>query len=332
MKNLTNLFFNLKPALILCLILGFMSVPAFSQQTNDIHIVQQGESLFSIAREYGITVGDLRSWNNLETDNLQPGQTIRIAPPIAENQISHTVAQGETLFSISRQYGVTIAEIQQWNDLRSNNLDLGTELTIFLPEDESQGQEMETPLLPEERESIVRSADSSPANTYYTVRSGDTLFKIAGDHGMTIGELRNLNNLEGDLLRIGQQLIVRETESSAPSVAENAEESTPQGRYVQYRVQRGEDSSDLLQQFQMSMQELASLNPGVNLNNLSSGQRVTVLLPPSRSFANPYKKGASLQDLGSVPVFSYGAGETATPTTSGELYNPAQLTAAHANM
>ena len=207
MKNLTNLLSNLKPVLMLCLILGFMSVPAISQQTNDIHIVQQGESLFSIAREYGITVGDLRSWNNLESDNLQPGQTIRIAPPIAENQISHTVAQGETLFSISRQYGVTIAEIQQWNDLRSNNLDLGTELTIFLPEDESQGQELETPLLPEERESIVRSADSSPANTYYTVRSGDTLFKIAGDHGMTIGELRSLNNLEGDLLRIGQQLI-----------------------------------------------------------------------------------------------------------------------------
>ena len=314
------------------------AIPAHSQQIPDVHIVQQGETLFSIARDYTITVGELRQWNNLDSDNLRPGQTIRISAPDAKNQITHTVEQGETLFSISRRYGVTIAEIQQWNDLRTNNLDLGSELIIYLPDPGNSSEPLETPNLPgnreipEERESIVRSADAGPANTYYTVRSGDTLYKIAGDHGMTIGELRNLNNLEGDMLRIGQQLIVRETESSAPSVAENADESTPQGRFVQYRLDRGESGSDLAQKFSMSEQELSALNPGVDFEDISSGQLVTVLLPPSRVFENPYKKGASLQDLGSVPTFRYSDSEAASPTTSGELYNPDQLTAAHANM
>jgi LysM repeat protein len=334
--------FLFKLAGLLCLLLLFDSTPALSQQTSDVHTVQQGETLFSIARDFNITVGDLRRWNNLENDDLRPGQTIRITPPVADNQITHTVRQGETLFSISRSYGVTIAEIQQWNELRSNSLELGRELTIFLPDDEridNEGGEALQQLTgqgevaePEERQSIVRVADISPANTYYTVRSGDTLFKIAGDHGMTIQELRTLNNLEGDMLRIGQQLIVRETESSAPNVADNAEESTPQGRFVQYRLQRGESGRDLMSKFQMSERELRALNPGTDIDELSSGQRVTVLLPPNRTYENPYRRGASLQDLGSVPVFSYRESDIASPTTSGELYNPEQLTAAHSNM
>lgn len=339
MMNVKAFLFNMQPAAALFLILiTVIAVPAHSQQTPVVHIIQQGETLFSIARDYTITVGELRQWNNLDSDNLSPGQTIRISPPPAENQITHTVEQSETLFSISRRYGVTIAEIQQWNELRTNNLDLGSELIIYLPDPGSSAEPLEIPDLPgnpqvpEERESIVRSADAGPANTYYTVRSGDTLYKIAADHGMTIRELRDLNNLEGDMLRIGQQLIVRETESSAPSVAENADESTPQGRFVQYRLERGESDADLLQKFNMSEQELAALNPGVAMESLSAGQLVTVLLPPNRAFANPYKKGASLQDLGSVPVFRYSDNEAASPTTSGELYNPDQLTAAHANM
>ncbi|PWN08209.1 LysM peptidoglycan-binding domain-containing protein [Rhodohalobacter mucosus] len=339
MMNVKAFLFNIRPTMALLVILmATIAIPAHSQQTTEVHVVQQGETLFSIARDYNITVGELRQWNGLESDNLRPGQSIRISPPPAENQITHTVDQGETLFSISRKYGVTIAEIQQWNDLRTNNLDLGSELVIYLPEPGNAEEPLVTPdpanggQIPEQRESIVRSADSGTANTYYTVRSGDTLYKIAGDHGMTIGELRNLNNLEGDMLRIGQQLIVRETESSAPSVAENPDESTPQGRFVQYRMERGESSGDLLQKFNMSEQELSALNPGVELEELASGQLVTVLLPPNRTFANPYKKGASLQDLGRVPVFRYSDNETASPTTSGELYNPDQLTAAHANM
>jgi hypothetical protein len=82
----------------------------------------------------------------------------------------------------------------------------------------------------------------------------------------------------------------------------------------------------------MSIGELETLNPDININNLSSGQQVTVLLPPTRNFRNPFRSDSNLEDLGTVPVTRYNDSDRATPTTSGELYSPGQLTAAHSNM
>jgi LysM repeat protein len=309
-------------------------VPQLSaQQSSEFHTVQAGETLFSISRDFNITVGDLRRWNSLDSDNLSPGQRLRISPPPAQNQITHEVQPGETLFAISRRYRVTIAELQQWNNLRDNSLDTGRELTIFLPDD-TEGAETLPPAQEEEEErvSIVRSSEVPAGNTYYTVRSGDTLFKIARDHEMTINELMELNSLDSDMLRVGQQLTVRETRTSAPSIAESAESSTPQGKFVQYRVESGEDKERVLNKFQMSETELMRLNPGLIIDEISSGQRLTVLLPPTRTFKNPYRKNASLEDLGNISAYRYSESDIASSTTSGELYNPEELTAAHPNM
>lgn len=304
-----------------------------AQQSSEFHTVQAGETLFSISRDFNITVGDLRRWNSLDNDNLSPGQRLRISPPREQNQITHEVQPGETLFAISRRYRVTIAEVQQWNNLRDNSLDTGRVLTIFLP-DEREGVESLPPAeaIEEERVSIVRSSEVPVGNTYYTIRSGDTLFKIARDHEMTINELMELNGLESDMLRVGQQLTVRENRTSAPSIAENAESSTPQGKFVQYRVESGENKERILNKFQMSETELLKLNPGLVIDNISSGQRLTILLPPTRTFKNPFRKDASLEDLGSVSAYRYSENDIASSTTSGELYNPDELTAAHPNM
>jgi len=88
----------------------------------------------------------------------------------------------------------------------------------------------------------------------------------------------------------------------------------------------------LKEKFMMSDDELAALNPDLDIETLRSGQRVTVLLPPSRSFKNPFRIGASLENLGEIPVSRYSNSERANPTTSGELYNPEYLTAGHSNM
>jgi LysM repeat protein len=314
---------------------------AYAQSSPEYHTVQSGETLFSIARDFELTVSELRRWNDLDSDELSTGQELRIAPPEGDNQTRHTVESGETLFSISRQYDVTIAELQQWNDLQGTNLETGRVLIIYRSDDTTAEREdlpepsdtVDTSAdQPRERESIVRVREPVSSNTYYTVRSGDTLTRIAREHDMSVQELRQLNSLDNDMLSVGQRLTVHQSGSSAPSVAESAESSTPQGRFVQYRVESGEDGSSLLEKFQMSERELLSLNPGMELSDISSGQRITVLLPPTRSFDNPYRKGASLEDLGEVSVFRYRENDIASPTTSGELYNPDQLTAAHSNM
>ncbi|TVR17611.1 MAG: LysM peptidoglycan-binding domain-containing protein [Balneolaceae bacterium] len=315
-----------------------LTMESATAQTTEIeHIVRQGETLFSISREYDVTVGELREWNNLQSDDLRPGQVLILRPLNREGSITHRVQAGESLFAISREYGVTIAEIQQWNNLSGTSLEAGRELVIFLP-DEETGQtappsveEIEQ-MDEEERTSIVRSTrQAASGSDTYTVRSGDTLTQIARNHDMTVAELRSMNNLQGDMLRVGQRLTVRRIQT-APSVVEGAKNSTPQGRFALHRLQTGENINTILNRFRMSEAELQALNPDINVRNASSGQQLTVLLPPTRNFPNPFRSDANLENLGTVPVTQYGDNDRAVPTTSGELYNPTQLTAAHSNM
>lgn len=329
----------------LTLIIGMLALlqsPLSAQQASqnsepDRHIVTQGETLFSISRDYELTVSELREWNNLSSDNLQTGQSLRVSPPSGENRVTHQVLQGESLFAISREYDVTIAEIQSWNNLDGTSIEVGS--TLILYPGSGSTEQIATPSIEEieqmdeeERTSIVqRMQESGQSSDTYVVRSGDNLTQIARQFDMTVNELRSLNSLPNDNIRVGQRLSVRRLQAP-PSIAEGAENSTPQGAFASYRLQSGENTSTILSRFQMSEPELAALNPDINIRSLSSGQQVTVLLPPTRTFSNPFREYASLDDLGTVPATPYNTADRATPTSSGELYNPGQLTAAHANI
>lgn len=247
----------------------------------------------------------------------------------AQNQQIHTVSSGETLYSISRALDVTVAELRSWNNLTSDGLAIGQEL-IYYTEAELQ---VEEPPVPEDVGESLISVSTPQENEYYTVKSGDNLTTIARAHDMTLSELRELNNISRDLLRIGQQLAVRKVKDSvAPSASEYSDENAPQGSFVIYTVETGENLDDVLAKFEMTESELQQLNPEVNINSLDRNQRITVLLPPSSNFENPYTFSASLQDLGSFVASAYGNNEIGNTTTSGELYNPNQLTAAHSNI
>lgn len=322
-------------SLLIALFLTLTVITDGHAQEADTHTVQQGETLFSIAKQYDITVSDLRNWNDLEaSSSLSIGQVLQVSPPATEETITHTVQPGETLFAISRKYNVTIAEIQQWNDLPGPELSVGSELTIYT--DESVSSESIAPRAEEPSEEVISRSlveETTGSTGYYLVKSGDSLSKIAREHNMTIEELKRLNNLQSDVIRVGQQLTVRQSES-APSVAEAGDdmESSPQGKFVIYSVSSGETLNDILDKFEMTQSELSALNPGAEISELNRGQRLTVLMPPVKYFSNPYKKRGDRQNLGNVQAIVYPENSLASPTTSGELYNPEQLTAAHPNM
>ncbi|MBP3461577.1 MAG: LysM peptidoglycan-binding domain-containing protein [Bacilli bacterium] len=94
-----------------------------------IYIVKPGDSLYSIARTYGISVNDIMSLNNLNSSLLSIGQTLKI--PISEEEvINYTVKSGDTLYSIARKYNTTVDDIKQKNNLKSNTLSIGQTLII----------------------------------------------------------------------------------------------------------------------------------------------------------------------------------------------------------
>lgn len=245
---------------------------------------------------------------------------------LAQEKNIYTVQKGETLYAISKNLNVSVAELQQWNSLSDNSISIGQELIYF-----TQG-DLNSTLTQEPPASLI--SNSIPQeNVFYTVKSGDNLTVIARNHSMTVEELKNLNDLSSDLISIGQRLSVRKlVDSVAPSASEFSEDSSPQGTFAIYTVSNGETSTDILNKFKMTLRELQELNPEVNISALDRQQKITVLLPPSRSFDNPYKNNASLQELGTVGATSYANEEYGNTTTNGELYNPAELTAAHSNI
>ena len=245
---------------------------------------------------------------------------------LAQEKASYKVKKGDTLYGISKSLDVTIAELKQWNNISGSEIELGQELVYYLVKDSTETD------LPETDSSPLLSQASSSQNVYYTVKSGDTLYQIARDHDMTVDQIKSLNNLSSDNLRIGQQLAVKKRNEAPPSVSEFNEESTPQGIFTVYEVKSGETVTRLLSKFKMTEDEFRTLNPELNLDKLAIGQEVTILLPPSRSYKNPFLQKANLEDLGEVRAFSYQNEESGEATTNGELYDPEALTGAHSNI
>jgi membrane-bound lytic murein transglycosylase D len=114
---------------------------ALSKSTE--HRVSAGETLYSIAREYNLRVTDLLTWNNLTIQNgLTPGQILRLVEnepletgrtevkPAEPLLITHEVKGTETLYSVARQYGVTIKDIMDWNHKKDFSLSRGEKLEI----------------------------------------------------------------------------------------------------------------------------------------------------------------------------------------------------------
>ena len=149
------------------------------------HRVRAGETLFAIAQNYKVSIDSLKKWNELPGNNLNAGQSLLVKPPENIRVIEHTVRPKETLFSLSKEYNVTIEQIKSWNALTGNNLIAGQVLTFY--------------------------KTSTDENFIYTVKKGDNLFQIARENNMTIEELKELNNLSSNFIEAGQQLQIRKS-------------------------------------------------------------------------------------------------------------------------
>lgn len=93
--------------------------------------VKSGDTLYSIAKKYNTTVNAITTLNNLASNSLSIGQTIKI-PISTQNTMEPTyiVKSGDTLYSIARKYNTTVSELINRNNLKTSNLKIGQELII----------------------------------------------------------------------------------------------------------------------------------------------------------------------------------------------------------
>ncbi|WP_071460005.1 M23 family metallopeptidase [Bacillus massilinigeriensis] len=100
---------------------GEMDAKKEDMYATATHIVKKGETLWSISQNYGISVEDLMSLNNLKGERITVGKALEITRKAAGEK-QYRVSEGETLYSISKKLGITIEELQQRNRLSGNNI------------------------------------------------------------------------------------------------------------------------------------------------------------------------------------------------------------------
>ncbi len=113
--------------------------PTRGKEAAKIHVVRRGESLWGIARRYGVKVSHLRRWNKLKGDkSLRPGQRLRILHVSADTgnpfrKVVYTVRKGDSLYRIARRFGISMQDLRQWNrDRIRGSLQPGQRLKVYL--------------------------------------------------------------------------------------------------------------------------------------------------------------------------------------------------------
>lgn len=203
-----------RPSLQSLALFSFESNPLYVTRSERYHIVRRGDTLSSISRQYSIAVDSLRIYNELDSDNIFVGQKIYLTPQITAKREYvttrdipeegyHKVQRGETVYRISKMYGLEIMEILKFNNLESFDIQAGQK--IWLVSDKVETAEIDPSYV------TAPSDEDETADAdyqYHIVRSGENLYRISLNYGMTLSEIREKNSLTSDDLRVGQRLKV----------------------------------------------------------------------------------------------------------------------------
>lgn len=220
-------------------ILEYKNLPYSPPKTNSQinYIVKKGDTLYSIAQRYNITVDELKKQNQLSTNQLTIGQSL-ILP--STSFVTYTVQKGDTLYKIASQYNTTVDILKKINNLSSNILSIGQKIKLPSTEIINIPASLET----------------------YTVKSGDTLYSIAKKFDTTVDKIKSQNSLNADALTVGQMLKI-------PSVIS----VTKPSKTNVYTVEPGDTLYSLAREFNTTVNNLKSLNNLIT-NNLVIGQTI----------------------------------------------------------
>jgi LysM repeat protein len=203
-----------------------------SYKVNKTHIVQDGETLESIAELYQVTPAQIKSWNGIskKKNKVTPGQKLTIetvrkeyvvvtakkkrpatkgkttketvvaeepySAPIVSTKpakTSHTVSKGETLFTIAKETNLTVDQLKEYNHLNSTDVKENQVLSL-MPDTTNVVKKTE-----------IKTA-SATKHIKYIVKPGDTLFSIAKAHNVSVDDLKTANEITSGEVNIGQQL------------------------------------------------------------------------------------------------------------------------------
>jgi LysM repeat protein len=277
------------------------------------HTVRPRETLISIASWYDVKTDDLKRWNNISSITVQPGTELIVGyvkegetykrpnteEPVETPEVEtpkkeepkketpkpevktdgkkfpkyHFVEAGETMFAISKKFGVTVDQLMQWNGMNSPALERGQKLIVgyteLQEEPKPQVQKQEAPKQPEtpKPEPKVETPKPPTASEFHIVQPKETLFSISKQHNITVEELTSWNKIQGTTLSVGQKLIVTKPKQQPAPAA--------QGSMKYHTVEAGETTFAISKKYGVTVDQIKEWNSLPDYN-LKVGQRIIV--------------------------------------------------------
>ena len=208
------------------------------------YTVKRGDTLWGIAKKFGVTVSAVVNANNIRNPNLIYVGEVFIIPHMTSAESSgytlYTVRRGDTLWGIAKKFGVTVSAVVNANNIRNPNLIYVGEVFI-IPH--------------------MTSAESS-GYTLYTVRRGDTLWGISRKFGTSINSIVALNGIENpNLIYAGEVFKIPSARSE---------------QAVIYTVKRGDTLWGISRKFGTTVENLVKLNSVKNPNLIYVGEKLII--------------------------------------------------------
>jgi len=193
------------------------------------------EPVPEMSREPAVTPEEVKDTVNIPRERTDHSDQVQI----------HTVAAGETLFGIARKYQMSVEQIRELNGLKDFGIQIGQELII-------NGTAKE------------EHPDTETTSFIHTVETGETLYSIAKKYNMSVDDLKQINALTSNELRIGQKLQLNKKEGIQKEVPTNSLPAT-------HKVEKGDTLYSIARKYSLSVDDLRKYN-GLENNVISLGQ------------------------------------------------------------
>lgn len=296
------------------------------------HEVTKGQTLFSIARYYGLTVEQIKTANKLDSAILKVGQLLHIPQSATTAEDGYyEVRSGDTLFSLSERFEIPVDSIKEWNSLSENTLSVGQRLLISPPASDNSRTSVQQP----DPDLFTISRPASNSTSVHVVKKGESLYRIARLYNMEIGQIKRLNQLKSNTLAIGQKLLI--TAPPSTKLSASAQTIGQRGAFTTLTISSQRHFESVLRQNDLSEAEVRALNP--RLGNEIEGAKIAIYQQPIIRTDNPYlniqgnsvsgKLDSTQKPNTALAIDVFSSSAMATALSSGELYNPSDFLIGH---
>ncbi|MCW8811672.1 MAG: LysM peptidoglycan-binding domain-containing protein [Ignavibacteriaceae bacterium] len=237
-----------------------------SKESYVYHKIRRGENLGLIATQYGVSIAALKAWNDLDNNKIIAGKKLKIytdesyAPPVNEYASNNTkgsvnyykVRKGDTISEIAERYHISVAELRNWNRLRSNKIIAGQTLKIYSNDNKT---------------SYVESTSSNKGNVnYHKIKKGETLGGIAELYKVSASSIRDWNNLSGNKIVAGKTLKIYSDNAPRVNTNESPTKTELTSEAINHKIQVGETIIAISALYDVSVDDIK------RWNNLSSSK------------------------------------------------------------